>query len=408
MPPQNPNSPDLGDIVDYDEDSDGFDDVECHAEPAERYEPGSTYEYYPVSIGLVVSGRYKVIHKLGHGGFSTVWMAHDLSKKKDVALKFMVSRPGAENEYRMQNEIIRRVKDVSGLVTFIDTFELRRSDGVFQRVLVFPLYGPSIEITGPRMPVKARMGAARQLLTALKGLHDAGIVHRDLNAGAVLWGIAPTGHLDTAAKYRCFGRPKKIALPDDIWQHGERVKPLDFPLNMIQKTVYLGDFSLAMDAGTSVDYKIQTPFRFCAPERYHGFDPSFASDMWSYMCIFGFLYTGQPLFRGGDGDRAMHDWATTLGPMPQHWKGHYKLPGRDSLPKREFLDHWYGPSTQRNPDLSFAARIRQHRPEISDKELQLVLVVLAKVLCFEPSKRLSASKLLLDPDFKTLLATYGC
>lgn len=45
------------------------------AEPLYRYRKGG---YHPVHIGdLLHNGRYKVVHKLGHGGRSTVWAAQD-------------------------------------------------------------------------------------------------------------------------------------------------------------------------------------------------------------------------------------------------------------------------------------------------------------------------------------------
>jgi len=44
-------------------------------EDVEMYKPGG---FHPVSIGDVFSnGRYKVLHKLGYGGSSTVWLARD-------------------------------------------------------------------------------------------------------------------------------------------------------------------------------------------------------------------------------------------------------------------------------------------------------------------------------------------
>ncbi|PMD66742.1 uncharacterized protein K444DRAFT_516807, partial [Hyaloscypha bicolor E] len=62
--------------------------------------------------------RYRILYKLGYGGFGTVWIAHDLLGKKNVALKVMVSCDGAKREYAMQNEIMRTVKDTSGLVIY--------------------------------------------------------------------------------------------------------------------------------------------------------------------------------------------------------------------------------------------------------------------------------------------------
>jgi serine/threonine-protein kinase SRPK3 len=46
------------------------------AEPLHRYRVGG---YHPVALGdLFHDGRYKVLHKLGWGGYSTVWAAKDL------------------------------------------------------------------------------------------------------------------------------------------------------------------------------------------------------------------------------------------------------------------------------------------------------------------------------------------
>lgn len=40
-----------------------------------NYRPGG---YHPVALGDTLSdGRYKICHKLGYGGFSTVWVARD-------------------------------------------------------------------------------------------------------------------------------------------------------------------------------------------------------------------------------------------------------------------------------------------------------------------------------------------
>lgn len=45
-------------------------------EPLYRYRIGG---YHPVALGdLYKDGRYKVLHKLGWGGYATVWAANDL------------------------------------------------------------------------------------------------------------------------------------------------------------------------------------------------------------------------------------------------------------------------------------------------------------------------------------------
>lgn len=50
----------------------------------ERYRPGG---YHPVSIDDQFHGRYRVVHKLGHGSYSTTWLARDEHLQKYVAVK---------------------------------------------------------------------------------------------------------------------------------------------------------------------------------------------------------------------------------------------------------------------------------------------------------------------------------
>ena len=45
------------------------------AEPLHRYQTGG---YHPIHLGdILKDGRYRIMHKLGWGGYSTVWAARD-------------------------------------------------------------------------------------------------------------------------------------------------------------------------------------------------------------------------------------------------------------------------------------------------------------------------------------------
>ena len=169
---------DHGDNLDFDDEE--FDELWVYTEGYQGYHLGSGL-YFPIRIGDVLDRRYHIEHKLGHGSYSTVWLAHDIQKKRAVALKIMVCGNAGEDEYNMQKEIIRTVKDTSNFLTYLTTFTLLgHKDN--HRVLVFPVRGPSLMSThlGNHwdVSVATRMSAARQLLKALGCLHDAGIVHQ--------------------------------------------------------------------------------------------------------------------------------------------------------------------------------------------------------------------------------------
>ncbi|PNP86551.1 hypothetical protein FNYG_00253 [Fusarium nygamai] len=209
---------DEGDFVDS---GDKF-EVEEVSENPQRYLEGL---YYPMSIGETLGNQYRIEHKLGHGGFSTVWMAYDILAKKDVALKIMTPEESNEHEYKMQTEIARSIQDNSHFILYENTFMLPGSHGG-HRVLVLPLQGPNLRDHVRQKPVAVRMSAAKQLLQAISHLHDCGIVHRDLSSANVMWSLRPMNNSSVTAKYEHIGRPKKIRLDPDLWKSGELVMPM--------------------------------------------------------------------------------------------------------------------------------------------------------------------------------------
>jgi serine/threonine protein kinase len=44
--------------------------------------------FCPISIGQILDDKYKIIGKLGHGGYSTVWLAKDVSERYEFPSHF--------------------------------------------------------------------------------------------------------------------------------------------------------------------------------------------------------------------------------------------------------------------------------------------------------------------------------
>ncbi|KAL2285961.1 hypothetical protein FJTKL_07219 [Diaporthe vaccinii] len=389
---------DFGDFVDSDHEI----DIEAESEDTLQYFLGY---FYPVCIGDLFNQRYQVIHKLGRGGFSTVWLAHDLKTLKDVALK-VLSSSGDAKEYETHQYIAQRVQDCSRLVLCQDQLVLSRMDnGVkYQHtVLVLPLRGPSLFTfhIKTKRPLTCSMSAAKQLLQAVSSLHDAGLVHRvDIVLPNILCGLnVDLAKMSTAEKYKVLGRPRKArALKEGDQVVGELVAPAKFPLDILSSDTYLCDFGILVEAGTSVPNELQSPAGYCAPELFHDFEPSFAGDMWSYMVVFLYLYTEYPASPAWGFAGNVDSIVERVGVLPLEWKGRY-------INKGTVQESWYEDASQ-SKDI-FSALLDQHRPDISAKEKGLALSVIRQVFRMKPKDRVRASDLLGNGDFEALMSIYG-
>jgi serine/threonine protein kinase len=88
---------------------------------------------------------------------------------------------------------------------------------------------------------------------------------------------------------------------------------------LITDAVYLGDFGMATEAGTEAREKVLSPMNtnYYAPERFHNVNPSFSSDMWSYMCLFSNLYLGNVPWSSYSNMSMVTRMVETLGSLPR-------------------------------------------------------------------------------------------
>lgn len=149
------------------------------------YEPGG---FHPISIGDTFrDGRYRVIHKLGFGGYSTVWLSRDEESGRYVAIKVSAAdAPASEDENRVLAMLVE--PRGSGLhpgrqyiPSLLDHFTVSGPNGQHACLVTSParssLRGAKDDYSWPTLcPVGFRAIAA-QLIEAVAYMHSRGVVH---------------------------------------------------------------------------------------------------------------------------------------------------------------------------------------------------------------------------------------
>jgi serine/threonine protein kinase len=126
-----------------------------------------------------------------------------------------------------------------------------------------------------------------------------------------------------------------------LWKEGELVMPIQVDERLLGDEFYLSDFDLAFQAGTSVSQIVRGHGYYQAPEQFHGECPSYATDMWGYMCILAELCFGFILFQPYRRLDRMTVLVETLGPLPTAWKDSYRHGG-------PWDSSWYDPERKAN------------------------------------------------------------
>ena len=208
---------------------------------------------------------YRIVHTLGRGGMSVVYLAeHDWLQRK-VALKVLA--PQLADDERFRERFVRESRLAASLdhPNVIPIYEAGASGGDLFIAMRF-VEGSDLRTLlhegGALEPARA-IGILRQVASALDAAHEQGLVHRDVKPANVL-----------------LARPRSS-------------EPVEH--------VYLSDFGLtkrsASDSAVTGTGQFVGTLDYAAPEQFKGETPDARTDVYSLGCVLFECLTGRPPFR---------------------------------------------------------------------------------------------------------------
>lgn len=158
----------------------------------------------PWNLGDVIDGRYRLQSVLGEGAHSVVYLAHQASLDRKVAVK-VIDAVGPR-WFETTARALREAKLIADVVhpNIVTVYDCGSVDG-HPYIVMEHVEGPSLsEVLRRRGPLPASeaLDLFRQLAHALAAAHQRGVVHRDVKPGNVLVSERPDGLL---AKLTDFG-----------------------------------------------------------------------------------------------------------------------------------------------------------------------------------------------------------
>ena len=214
-------------------------------------------------------GSIRITGRLGHGGMSEVFLGVDETLEREVALK-RVRRDGLGGEARAravrEARILSRLDDPR-ICRIYDYVEGRSHDWlILERVEGRTLDG----LDTAQLPLRERLGIARQIAEVLTLTHAKGIVHRDLKPENVML----TG--DGVVKVLDFGIARSDGGPE-VGPSGEKTPGSDADLGL--ETVH------GVVLGT---------VRYMSPEQARGERVGTAADIFALALLVRELISGEP------------------------------------------------------------------------------------------------------------------
>lgn len=151
-----------------------------NVEDINRYRPGG---YHPIEISDKLNQRYSIVDKLGHGGYSTIWLARD-----EKLGKYVVVKVGAGNHASNECDVLRKLsacpaREFSGCLVppVLDEFSLIGPNGTHCCIVTAPAKCSVAESLQTSSYMSFRPDVARalaaQLVIATAYVHRSGFVH---------------------------------------------------------------------------------------------------------------------------------------------------------------------------------------------------------------------------------------
>ena len=211
--------------------------------------------------GTVLSERYRVLQRIGGGGFGTVYLVEDVIVREEMVLKVLSPQLSMdENMIRrfvQELKLTRRIAHPN-VIRIYDLLDLESAHAISMEFFKGRDLGSVLKQDGP-MSVDRVLVIIEQVLEGLAAAHEMGIIHRDI-------------------------KPANILLADD-----GKVKIVDFGLASVGQT--------AKSRLTQSGILVGTP-EYISPEQITGHDVDGRTDLYSLGVVMYELLSGKQAFSG--------------------------------------------------------------------------------------------------------------
>lgn len=326
------------------EGAEGFD-----AERLHDYVPGG---YHPVALGDVLGdgGRFRVVHKLGFGGYATVWLCHDKTSKKWRAIKIMAAAASTPDCADLKALELFKGVDPDELAAnhiqlALDHFWI---DGPNGRHLCFvlPFLGTNLTyLYGRYGHVPDLMkDICFQLVKALEFIHSHGLCHGDFRPDNILIRLAEgvDEWEEEMVMKKLLGPPALVPVEHVDGLEAEREREPGVPAYLVEcSSIHYGsgacaseiaviDFGVSYHAsqppvgkGTGIPMPYAAPEELLEQDQYLGF----CTDIWALGVTIAKVRCGFTPFADEYDDflGGLEKLEAIMGPMPEPyrtaWKG---------------------------------------------------------------------------------------
>ncbi|KAL4783312.1 kinase-like domain-containing protein [Aspergillus varians] len=382
-------------------------------ENLEGYRPGG---YHPTNINdKFLNGRYKVVHKLGYGSYSTVWLARDQEAGRYVALKIIVAEVSGK---AVESKILRRLQSGNPnhpgrqyIASLLNEFFFTGPNG-HHRCLVSEVHGCSVaeskeNSTDFKFSPDISRAIAAQVTLGLAYMHSQGVGHGDLHARNILLRLDDIDCMSTQEIYERFGKPFKVSIrrmdKAPIGQEAptHAIIPMDtiVPSNRVKDCrVKITDFGTSfLTSDCKAPTTLHTPTTLLPPEAFFNDPINVSADIWTLGCTLYDILGERPLFEtwAGDPDDVLGEMVSTLGPFPARWWQKW-----ENRPVFFLDDGRWNPKFNRIQTPEFRSLDQRmwtmgrgktsETCEFEEAEMDSLRSLLAAMLAYEPSERVTA------------------
>ncbi|TVY65765.1 Serine/threonine-protein kinase SRPK [Lachnellula suecica] len=383
-------------------------------EDLENYQPGG---YHPIHLGdrLGATSRYLVIHKLGYGGFSTVWLCRDSQVGQYVAVKVHTADVSADKIPDLRLVDLGKTSPGAEYINIPkDNFSLEGPNGTHQ-CLVLTLLGPPvsphlwISMQNPG-PVLRKM--CQQTVQAMQFLHQNGLCHGDFRPANILVKLASLDHLSEEKVLSLINQPEKSQV---LTESGEKLPPSTpdylvasadpsrLGVEYLKEEICIIDFGESFPT-SSPPANLGIPENYLPPEVLVDFEDETAiglgCDLWALGCTLFEIRRQMALFYMiEDPDELLAETVNFFGKLPETlW--------RKWEARADFFDDNGARVTNldyeiHTLDVALAHKLEVGKREspddkkvlaVSEKEQRLCKDLLLKLFAYTPGDRLSADE----------------